>query len=65
MSVAYDTWTGWIHQVNFVDEEIGAREFVCVDLSQADLEKLWSQLPDEPEGLPGLQVALQVSSHLP
>ena len=64
MSVSYSTWTGWVHQVNFTDDEIGAREFACVDLSQGDLEDLWSQLPDEVELPPKLPAAVVIEPHL-
>ena len=50
MSVASETWTGWIQLVNFMDEEVGGREFVCLELTQAGVECLWAQLPEEPGG---------------
>jgi hypothetical protein len=48
VNVAYDTWEGWIWQVNFLGEEIEARQFVSLELTQAEVSHLWSQLPDEP-----------------
>ena len=42
-------WTGRIQQVNFIGDEIGATEFLCVDLSKTVVDRLWSLLPDEPE----------------
>ena len=50
VSVASETWTGWIQLVNFMDEEVGGREFVCLELTQAGVECLWTQLPEEPGG---------------
>jgi len=68
VSVASETWTGWIQLVNFMDEEVGGREFVCLELTQAEVECLWTQLPDEPGGpeSPSLEEAsLQCMSQQP
>ena len=50
--------------MNFIGDEIGAREFACVDLSQDDLEVLWSQLPDVVEVPPDLPAIVVVEPHL-
>ena len=34
-------WTGQLHQVNFIGDEVATIEFACVDISQASLEVLW------------------------
>src|SRR5271170_8019743 len=64
MSVPQGIWTGLIRQVNFMDDEIGTKEFACVDLSQDDLEYLWSQLPDVVEISPELLEAVATEPHL-
>ena len=51
-----------------MDEDIGGREFVCLELTQAEVECLWTQLPDEPGGpeSPSLEEAsLQCMSQQP
>ena len=52
-------WVGQLHHVNFIGDEVATVEFACVDISQASLEALWQQLPDEVEGVSDIPAAAQ------
>ena len=49
-------WVGQLCQVNFIGDTIATQEFVCIDLSAAELVVLWQHLPDDIDEIPSQQV---------
>ena len=54
VDVSAGIWTGNFHHINFIGDDIVVREFMCVDMEQADIDRLWMQLPDVVEELQDL-----------
>jgi ribonuclease HI len=46
VDVSAGIWTGNFHHINFIGDDIVVREFMCVDMEQVDIDRLWRQLPD-------------------